>query len=85
MKTPGRNKGPGTAKKTRLAVLAAAETALQPVAELDFGTTLVSTLGVGVETYSRYISDVRQRKTPGQLNHSSPNMTTPLAVPRFRG
>ena len=63
MKTPGRNKGPGTAKKTRLAILAAAETALQPVSELDFGTTLVSNLGIRVEEYSRYTSDARQRKT----------------------
>ncbi len=83
MKTPSRNKGPGTAKKARPALLAAAETTLQPVGELDFGTTLVSNLVIGVEEYSRYISDVRQRKTYGQPNRSSPNMTTRLAVPRF--
>ena len=83
MKTPGRNKGPGTAKKTRPAGLAAAETTLLPVGELDFGTTLVSNLGIGVETYSRYISDIRRRKISGQPNRSNPNMTTPLAVPRF--
>ena len=83
MKTPGRNKGPGTAKKTRPAVLAAAETTLQPVGELDFGTTLVSNLDIGVEEYSRYTSDIRKRKTYDQPNRSSPNMTTLLAVPRF--
>ena len=82
MKTPGRNKGPGTAKKTRPAVLAAAETTLQPVGELNFETNLVSSLSIGVKGYSRCASDVRKRKTLNPLNCSSRNMTTPLAVPR---
>jgi hypothetical protein len=48
MKTPSRNRGPGTAKKMRPAVLAAAETTLQSVSELNFGTNLVSNLGIGL-------------------------------------
>ena len=83
MKTPGRNKGPGTAKKTRPAELAAAETTLEPVGELNFGINLVSSLGIGVEEYSRCTSDVRKRKTLNQPNRSSPNMTTLSAAPRF--
>jgi hypothetical protein len=83
MKTPSRNKGPGTAKKTRPAVLAAAETTLQPVGELDFESNLVSNHGIGVKEYSRCTSDVRKRKTLNQSSRSSPNMTTPSAVPPF--
>jgi len=85
MKTPGRNKGPGTARKTRPAGLAAAETTLQPVSELNFGTDLVSNLGIDLVEYSRYTSDVRNRKTLGQPRgpRSNLNMTTPLAVPPF--
>lgn len=83
MKTPGRNRGPETAKKMLPAGLAAAETTLQPVSELHFGTDLVSNLGIGLEEYSRYISDVRKRKTLGQPRRSNLNMTAPLAVPPF--
>ena len=83
MKTPGRNKGPGTAKKTRPAGLAAAESTLQPVSELNFGTNLVSNLAIGLEECSRYTPNVRKRKTLGQPRHSNLNTTTPLAGPHF--
>ena len=82
MKTPGRNKGPGTAKKTRPAGLAAAETTLQPVNELNFGTNLVSSLGIGLDEYSRYTPDKEKENAPptGALEpqHDNPFGRPPL-------